>query len=219
MTVKKSRFITDDGKPDSSMIKIANPWNYPGQGREFLPDKITNYANEEQLQRQREKRIERMERKGYIAIEDENDVLEVFKHKSNGKLDLLYEGRVIFFIWKYSQVLRVIDDEDERRLYLEGLNEGERALIMQHLIACNVIKMANFINDFGKFEVSRNNQLEARKPNGDVVWISNGSTSHTRKMNIELEDLSLATIKRAIEELNIDFPRTPKPQPKTKSKK
>jgi len=216
MATKKSRIISKNGGFVSNSTAL-NPWNFPGQGRELLTEKFSSYTNLDQLELQKERFIKRKKLEGYRHLDQEHEILEVFKHKSNGKMDLFYMGRVCFFVWEYSQLLRVIDNKEERDMYLDGLSDGEAALILKHLREVRVTNCANFINEFGGFELSKSNQLEARFANGEPKWITRGQSSYTEKMDLTIFDLSLPTIKRAIKELNINFPRKKVDKSKNKS--
>ena len=182
--------------------KSGYDWKYPGHDKEFLVKDIIGSDKEEREEALKEIK-EEMKNKEYIELTLAK-AKKVFPIHANGREFEYSQKKVAFFIWKYSQLLKVIDSKSEREQVLNSLSDSDASLIINHVKSKGITKQANFINDFGELELSRGSALTVRDKTGKIIFIRGPKGNFIPKREeIYITDLSINTIKRAIEELGL----------------
>jgi len=198
--VKKLRRKVDIKEVIKERKEKEKVWMYPGHSREimtvFLPD-----MDEYKLEKLRARKLKEFARKGYIELTDEDEIKAVFVKKANGKWNAFYEGRLMFMVWKYSQLLVAIEKEGERDKLFKRIDVACENEIINEVIESGICKRANFFDADGEPELSKSAQLVERdvKKNGIIWKAQKNKATHASRRNLDLYDLSLQTIKKAID--------------------
>lgn len=202
---KKINRIVKEVNTRKKAVVIDKTWQHPGHTKEKLSIPFAG-KTDEAVARQKEKRVRMLQEKNYILIEDELDISTLFGNKSSMWMSRLYDGSMVFMVWKFSQILKLTDDKQEREELLDALTEYQAQEIMNCIIESKIHKMALFINDFGEEEHTRNGQLAKRKEDGSPVYnVKDNIVKGIERANIGVHDLCLNTIKHAMKIKNIEI--------------
>ncbi len=198
MVKKINRIIEKENKKKKSII-IDKTWQHPGHSREKLTIPFSGQTSEA-IERSKAKRIRMLEEKNYMLINDESDINELWGDSAGMWMSRFYDESMVFMIWKYSQVLKKIDSEEERKVLLDALDEYQAQQIISCVIESKIHKQSLFVNDFGDEEISRSGQLVERDKKGEPNYdIKDGVVKGINRGNIGVHDLCLNTIKKAME--------------------
>lgn len=201
MAKKINRIV--ETKTRKKSVVIDKTWQHPGNTREKLIIPFSG-KTDEAVERNKSKRVRMLEKKNYMIVDDEYKIEELWGNKAAMWMSKFYDGSVVFMIWKYSQILKKIDDEGERDTLIDTLDDYQAQQIISCVLSSKITKQALFINDFGNEETSRSSQLVERDRNGEPSFkIVDNLVKGINRGNIAIHDLSLNTIKKAMEILDI----------------
>lgn len=204
MVKKINRIIEKENGRKKSVI-IDKTWQHPGHAREKLTIPFSGQTSEA-IERSKAKRIRMLEEKNYMLIDDESDIDLLWGSSAGVWMSRFYDGSMVFMIWKYSQVLKKIDDKEGRDALLDALDEYQAQQIISCVIESKIHKQSLFVNDFGNEEISRSGQLVERDKEGEPNYhIKDGVVKGVNRGNIGVHDLCLNTIKKAMEIQGIEI--------------
>ena len=154
----------------------------------------------------RETKYVRAEMKGldYIELTDLKSIKKIFQDNYDENIKKFFTGGHLFFVWKYSQLLKVTDNKKEREDFISALEDIQVHNIVDYLRKSGVCRRAQFIDDEGRIETSRGNKLIVRKENGKMHWVkdTNSRNNVPSRDYFDIYDLSLSMIKKVLEVLD-----------------
>lgn len=180
-------------------------WGYPGHAREFLIVNIPGNTAKEREEMLDDKRNEMKER-GYEELSFK-DAVRLFGTKAQSRSAEYSSKKILFFLWQYSQLFKKIEENYED--VLGKISESDALKVMEYVRESGIIDEARFSTDFG-FELSRKGELVVRDKMGKPIFVAGRTGTHPKRDSVRIYDLSLRTIKKAMEDLNLKFPKLDK---------
>jgi hypothetical protein len=202
MATIKKRVQTKEEVLKDIKRKPGEDWQYPGHSKEYLVANIPGKTKEEREDFIDDVR-EDFKSKGYEELTF-SDAVKIFGQKAKSRSTEYSSKKILFFLWKYSQLFKKI--EKEHKKVIEKLTDDEAIKIMRHVKKTGILTLARVIAENGEFELCRKGEMVVRDKEGKPIFIAHERRTIAKRDDMNISDLSLRTIKRACEELNIKYP-------------
>ncbi len=191
-------------------------FRFPGQASEFQFRRVFEKEKEAKALEIEGIRAQMKDRQ-YIELTSIADIKAIYGDTLDNELKGFYNKSSLFFIWKYSQLLKATDDKEYYELFLDSITRAQEVDIIDYISGSGILDRACVIGRNGKHEVTIKKQLKVLKqfkadgktPDGknyEFIKNENGVGYHPKLRPFDLFDLSLATIKKVMQELGMKVP-------------
>jgi len=201
----KNRIITEE-----DIRKLSEPtvysFLYPGQAMEytFVPIRTENEKLENRDLKSKRKLLLS---KGYKEMDDPTEIEQIVGPGNEIFINNVLDGTMLFFIWKYSNLLKIHDSKEDREIFLSEMEELEAINITKKIKESNSLKKSYLWDVNGKLELCTNGKMARLKANGKPLWQQPKRDEKpyivTRKADVF--DFSLDMMQKAIKELGINY--------------
>lgn len=193
-----------------------NIFKFPGQASEFQFRRVFEKEKEAKALEIESIRAQMKDRQ-YIELTSIADIKAIYGDSLDNELKGFYNKSSLFFMWEYSQLLKATDDKEYYELLLDSITREQEIDMIDYISASGILDRACVIGRNGKHEVTTKKQLKVLKkfkadgktPDGvnyEYIKNENGVGYHPKRRPFDLFDLSLATIKKVMEELGMKVP-------------
>jgi hypothetical protein len=204
--IKRVRVSDEVQVAQTSVNKeIAEKFNFPGHINEAKL-RVTENRDKEMQKNENQFVREEMKEAGYIELTNLTHIKEIFVDNYDDNIRKYFNGGHLFFVWQYSQLLKVTEMDSERKAILDKLKPIDKVNIVKYIKDSGICRTAMFIDMNGKPERSRDNKLVTLNKKGKKHWVADGTNTKNyvpKRDYFDIYDLSIPTIKKAMEDLQI----------------